>query len=97
MYIDFSDIPMNISDKLLQLARRCPGVKVFDLGFSIGTNVHIQLCLLTFRVDHPSPWWQQERTEPQGVNLQETARLSAAAQAVRPAVIPAPRLTLTSW
>lgn len=84
MVVHLSDIPMNISDKLLQLARRCRGVKVFDVGFSVSANVHIQLRLLTFRVDHPSPWRQQERTEPQGVNLDETARLSTAAQAARP-------------
>lgn len=67
---------MNISDKLLQLTCGCLSFKVFDFGLSISPNVHIQLLLLTFGVDHPSAWWQQERAQPQRVNLkeQETCR-----------------------
>lgn len=90
MIINLSDIPMNISDKLLQLARRCRGVKVFDLGFSVSTNVHVELRLLTVRVDHPSPRGQQERAEPQGINLEEMARLLAAAHTAHMAAIHTP-------
>lgn len=63
---------MNVSDKLLQLARRCLGFKVFDFGLSVRSNVHIQLCLLTLGVHHPSARWQQEGTQPQRVNLKAT-------------------------
>lgn len=67
---------MNISDKLLQLPRRCCGVKVFDPGFPVSADVHVELRLLALRVDHPSPWGQQERAEPQGINLEDMGRLS---------------------
>lgn len=73
------NIPVNISDKLLQPPRGCRGIKVFDLGFSVSADVHVELRLLTFRVDHPSPRGQQERAEPQGINLEDMGRVSAAA------------------
>lgn len=90
MIINLLDIPVNISDKLLQLARRCCGLKVFDLGFSVSADVNVELRLLTFRVDHPSPRGQQERAEPQGINLEETARLSAVAPTAHAAAIHTP-------
>lgn len=52
---------------------------MFDLGFPVSADIHVELGLLTFRVDHPSARGKQERAEPQGVNLEEVARLSAAA------------------
>lgn len=81
---------MNISDKLLQLARRCRGIKVFDLRLPISADVHVELCLLTFRVDHPSPRGQQERAEPQGINLEDIERQSAATQTEHTAAIHTP-------
>lgn len=60
---------MHVSDKLLQLTRRCFCFKVFDFGLSVSPDVHVQLLLLTFGVNHPSAWGQQERTQPQRVNL----------------------------
>lgn len=82
---------MNISDKLLQLPRRCCGFKVFDPGFPVSADVHVELRLLALRVDHPSPRGQQERAEPQGINLEETGRPSAAAQTAHTAAIHAQR------
>lgn len=81
---------MNVSDKLLQLARRCRGLKVFDLGFSVSADVHVELRLLTFRVDHPSPRGQQEGAEPQGINLEQRARPSAAAPSAHAAAAHTP-------
>lgn len=63
---------------------------MLDLGFSVSADVHVELRLLTFRVDHPSPRGQQERAEPQGINLEEMARLSAAAQTTHTAAVHTP-------
>lgn len=63
---------MNVSDKLLQLARRCLRFKVFDFGLSVGADVHIQLGLLTLGVHHPSARWQEEGAQPQRVDLGAT-------------------------
>lgn len=81
---------MNISDKRLQLARRCCGIKGFDLGLPVSADVHVELRLLTFRVHHPSPRGQQERAEPKGINLEETERQSAAAQTAHTAAMHTP-------
>lgn len=55
---------MNVSDKLLQLARGSLGLKVFDFGLPVRSDVHVQFGLLALGVHHPSAGWQQEGTQP---------------------------------
>lgn len=76
-------LPVNVSDKLLQLTSRCLGFKVFDFGLSVRSDIHIQLRLLTLGVHHPSARWQQEGTQPQRVDLKAAGQESARVHTLR--------------
>ena len=60
---------MHASDELLQLPHAGPGFKVLHPRLPIGSNVNIKLCLISLGVHQARLAGQDERAQPDGVDL----------------------------
>lgn len=63
---------MNTPYKLFYLPGGSLSFEVFCFGLSIGSYVHIELCFISFWVDHARVIGQVEGAEPQRINLETT-------------------------
>lgn len=70
---------------------------MLDLRFSIGSHVHVELVPLGLGVHHASGGGQQERTQPQRVNLTEHNRSETSRINTERAADQGSSLTLSSW
>lgn len=69
-WVSAANLPVHVSDKLLQLTGWRFGFKMFHFWLSVSSNIHVQLLLLTLRMHHSSAQRQQEWAQPQRVNLE---------------------------
>lgn len=60
---------MHAADKLLQLPHAGPGFKVLHAWLPISSNVHIELGLISLGVYQARLAGQDERAQPDGVDL----------------------------
>lgn len=60
---------MNTSDEFLQLPHAGPGFEVLHAWLPISSDVHVELCLVSLGVHQARLAGQDERAQPDGVDL----------------------------